>query len=224
MSDPGAYSSWLNTIEAMRDRGHSVTPFAAIEVDARGLEPFKPLIRMLRALDGDYWAYMLDDRRTVVTTENRLRHLTMGQNLVSDYATSVGASHLLFCAADCQPPADLDKLLEMKKPYVGPEISTYCLTGETQREFPYPVQHQLLSVACVLIERSVFKRLRWRQDPELNMSDDPSYKYDVEELLGHKALCRKDIHAKHYPECIGSIETRGYDRTVHREDSSDNWE
>lgn len=216
MNDPGSYASWLNSLEAMREDGHDVTPFAAIEIDARGLDPFRPLIRMIRALGGDYWTYMLDDRRTEVNGANRLRHLTMGQNLVSEYATSAGASHLLFCAADCQPPREIDKLLEMNQPYVGPEITTYCLVGQEAPEFPYPVHRQMISVACVLIERSVFKRLRWRNDPDLNMTDDPSYAYDAKELLGIDALCRKDVFAKHYPECIGPIEARGHDRKVHR--------
>lgn len=221
MNDPGSYSSWLNTIEGMREDGHDITPFAAIEVDARGLDPFRPLIRMIRALGGDYWSYMLDDRRTEVTTVNRLRHLTMGQNLVSEYATSVGASHLLFCAADCQPPRDLNLLFEMDRPYVGPEITTYCLVGEEAPEFPFRVHKQLLSVACVLIERSIFKRLRWRNDPDTGETDDPSYLRDVRELMGSDGYCRKDIFAKHYPECIDAIETRGHDRRVFRVDEED---
>lgn len=216
MDDPGTYSSWLNTLQQMRANGHDVKPFAAIEIDKRGIAPFSPLLDMIRKLKGEYWVYMLDDRRTEITTGNRLRHLTMGQNLVTEYATAEGASHLLFCAADCQPPAEIEKLLEMNSPYVGPEISTYCLSGEPVEGFDFPVQKQLLSVACVLIERSVFKRLRWRTDPDLGLSDDPSYQLDAEELLSVPALCRKDVYAKHYPEAIGPIEHRGHDLKVRR--------
>lgn len=210
------WGAWLYTLEDMRELGHDVQPFVAIEVDGRGLAPFTPLLDRLREAHGEHWTFALDDGRVRVTTSNRLRHLTMGQNLVTEYATAHGATHLLFCAADCAPPADLVKLLEMRHPLVGPEVRTYCLSGPAVDGYDFPVQRHMLSAACVLIERSVFKRLRWRVDPDLGTTDDPSYELDARELLGVASYCRKDVSARHFPESIGAIESRGHDLRVYR--------
>ena len=58
-------------------------------------------------IGGEHWTFSLDDGRTEVTTANRLRHITAGQNLATDRAcSSPDCTHLLFLAADLEPPAD----------------------------------------------------------------------------------------------------------------------
>lgn len=221
MDNPDTWGAWLYSAQAIKADAQqarkSIKFFAAIELDARGLEPFASLLDKLQELDAEYWTYTLDDGRTEVTTGNRLRHLTMGQNLVSEYATSNGMEWMLFLAADCRPPDDVfTKLLEMDHPIVGPEIRTYCLSGPVVHEFPFPVQQHMISAACIFIHRSIFKQLRWRVDPDLGMTDDPSYAHDAKNMLGYNSYVRKDIFAQHYPESIGGIETRGHDLKVHR--------
>jgi hypothetical protein len=217
MDQPDTWGAWLYTAEELAQTA-DVRFFAALETDARGRDPFAPLLRRLRELNGAHWTFSLDDGRTEVTTANRLRHLTMGQNLASEYATSRGFDWLLFCAADCAPPADvLPKLWELNEPLCGPEIPTYCLTGVDQGDrWPFPVHEQLISVACVLIRRDVFKVLRWRADPDLGLSDDPAYRLDAHSLLNVRSYVRKDVAARHYPASIGPIETRGHDLRVAR--------
>lgn len=216
MDDADTWGAWLYTVDEMRSRGHDIQPFVAIQVDARGLAPFLPLLKKLEQYGGEHWVYSLDDGRTKITTGNRLRHLTTGQNLVTEYACAQGASHLLFCAADCAPPAELEKLLEMDHGYVGPEITTYCLSGQPMAGYDYPVMAQPLSVACVLIRRDVFTRIRWRADGDRGLADDFAYAFDVTSLLGIQPLCRKDVFARHYPQSIGPIEGRGHDMRVVR--------
>ncbi len=222
MDQQDTWGAWLYTAEQLRataaEHGADVTFFAAIEVDARGLEPFASLLRRLAGLGGVRWTFSLDDGRTEITVTNRLRHLTMGQNLASGYASDEGYDWMLFCAADCCPPPDvLPKLWELGEPLCGPEIPTYGLTGIDQGDrWPFPVHEQLISAACVLIRRDVFKPLRWRADGDLGMSDDPAYRHDAENLLGVRSYVRKDVVARHYPECIGPIETRGHDLRVVR--------
>jgi hypothetical protein len=227
MHDPEIWGSWLANGEAMREsHPDSVDFFAAIEVDDRGIEPFHPLTDRLSQLNGSWWTYSLNDGRTEVHTLSRLRHITAGQNLASEYATAAGATHMLFMAADCEPPADvLPRLLEAEselqsvtgKPVlIGPEIPTYCLTGKPIEGLSFPCQEQLISVAAILIPREVFKRLRWRADGEMGMSDDPCYRLDAQELLGARSFVHKDVVARHKPESIGPIETRyaGVDMSV----------
>lgn len=151
--------AWLYNAESIASsHPDGVRFFAALETDARGVEPFEPLLaRMAHVAGGtavfptigdpplarvgmpdgaDYWTFGFDDGADEITTANRLRRITTGQNMANMYADSVGASHLLFCAADCAPPPDvLPKLLELDHPICGPEIPTYCLAG------PEPMIH-----------------------------------------------------------------------------------
>jgi hypothetical protein len=149
MDQEDTWRSWLRTAREMKsiaaELEDEVRFFAAIQTDARGIEPFQPLIYQLEndgigaPADapwsyGDYWTYSLDDGRTEVTTANRLRHIVAGQNFASDYAQSVHADFLLFMAADCMPPADAPwRLNECADDFdarvVGGEVSTYCLGG-----------------------------------------------------------------------------------------------
>lgn len=219
MDDPQVWGSWLKNAERMRFKAqeHDIEFFAAIEIDARGRDLFKPLVDRLEELGGHYFYFMLDDGRTTVTTANRQRHLTMGENLCTDYCVEEGAVYMLFCAADCMPPVDvIPKLLEVDWPYVGAEIPTYCLSGPEVPGYDFPVQQQLASAACVLIHRQIFNRLRWRYDPPAGTTDDPSYAFDCADLFGILPRVRKDCVAKHYPESIPAIEERGYDLEVHR--------
>lgn len=218
MANRETWASWLDTAEGLQKAAPDrLKFFAAIELDGREMEPFGPLVSRLQELDSDWWTFSLDDGRTSVTGENRLRHITMGQNLVSEYSSHIGASHLLFLAADLRPPADaLPKLLEVDWPLVGGEVRTYCLSGPPVAGYHFPVQEHMPTAAFVLISRAVFKRLRWRADRDLGMSDDPSYHHDAEQLLGVRARVRKDVVGRHFPESIGPIETRfpGRDMSV----------
>jgi hypothetical protein len=215
MDNPGTYASWVENQAAVAEHARSVgvelTYFAAIETDARGIVPFIPLISILSAMqDGDYWTYTLDDRRTEITTANRLRHLTMGQNITSEFASAGGYEWMLFLAADTRPPDDvIPKLLEMNHPLVGCELVTYCLRGSRVPQYTeYPVEEQLISAACIMIHKDVFKLLRWRVDHFIGMHDDRSYQHDAQELLGIPSYVRKDCRATHYPEAVCVIEIR----------------
>jgi hypothetical protein len=218
MAHRGTWASWLDTAEALQ--AHSPEPlkfFAAIEVDNRGLEEFAPLIHRLTELDSDWWTFSLDDGRTEASTAAaRLPHICAGRNLIAEKATTLGASHVLYLDADCCPPADaLPKLLELDWPYVGGEVPTYCLHGEPLPG-PIPVEEHMPVAAFMLVRREVFKRLRWRWDPELGMHDDAAYHHDAAQLLGIRARVRKDVVGRHYPERIGPVETRfpGRDMSV----------
>lgn len=214
MSDPDAWGSWLKHADRQRAMalavGHELRHFAAIETDARGIEPFAPLLDRLRELGGEWWTYSLDDGRTRVTMANRLRHITVGQNLVVDYCQSIPeCSHLLFLAADCAASSDIvPRMLEMGHPLVAPFISTYGLRGPKVERYPYHVEDAMASAAAIFIARDVFRRIRWRWDADTEMSDDPCYHHDAKALLGIPTYVRHDVLARHYPESIGGYDTR----------------
>jgi hypothetical protein len=243
MDDPEIWGSWLLNHQAIRASHPDVRYFAAIEIDARGIEPFVPLLDALSTIDGDWWTYHLDDRRSTVNTANRLRHLTVGQNLATDFALSDPAcTHMLFLAADLEPPPDtLPKLLELDHPLVGGHVPTYCLDGPVANprtvrvptgasgdwwpEEPaalWPdmdVRVHMASAAFLLIRRDLLRFVRWRWDLDAGMSDDPALHHDARTFHGVETLVRHDVIGRHHPEAIGPIETRfpGIDMTVHRD-------
>lgn len=225
MDQVETWHSWMmNPEQVIESTSEEVRYFVAIEVDARGLEPFEELLGRLAELGGEYWTYSLDDGRTEVTTGNRLRHITTGQNLVVDYCVSEGADWLLFMAADCRPPDDvIPRMLELEHPLVAPNVPTYCLgldTPKVSRFIPrgWDVRCHMASAAALMIHSDVFRKIRWRWDP-VDGSDDPCFWLDARRL-GVETLVRHDVTARHYPEQVPGIEARGHDMTVHRGEGS----
>lgn len=225
MSDDDCWSSWLKNAEKVKETYQrfastsDVKYFVAIEIDDRKLVPFEKLMSRLSEISGEHWTYSLNDGRKEVTTKNRLRHIVVGQNLVMDYCVSdPSVSHLLFLAADCSPPDDiLPRMLEMNHPLCAPYINTYGLRGPAIDDYPYPVMSTMASAACIFIARSVFSSLRWRWDLDTNMTDDPCFHHDALHYLRTPTHVREDCVARHFPETIGAIETRGYDMRVEQE-------
>jgi hypothetical protein len=224
MDQPDTYEAWLRTQDELRlATPHDVRFFAALEYDEiRGPEVFEPLLDRL----DDAWNFRFDDGEIETKTSNRLRRITIGQNLCSDYAVNIGASHMLFMAADCCPPPDaIVKLLELDWPIVGGEVRTYCLNGPWVTHHPasglvfdFPVQQQMATAAFVMLNRDLLKRLHWRYDTEMGMTDDPCLQHDALQL-GFPTLVRKDCVGVHFPEAIGPIETRGHDMRLKDEDA-----
>jgi hypothetical protein len=226
MGKPDAWGSWLRHAEGMVEAHGATSFFAALEVDGRGLEPFRPLLDRFddlrtKGITVEHFTFMLDDGATEITTANRLRRITMGQNLVNDYCRSVGAQWLLFMAADCAPPADaVPRLLELHHPLVGGHVDTYCLSGPVVPRFVPShrdqIRQHMATAAFVLLHRSVFNRIGWRWDGDNGMSDDPCLHHDAEHLLGIPTYVHHGVEGHHYPRTIGAIETRhsSDDRTL----------
>lgn len=224
MDNPDHWGSWMRNAEQVKenylrvDQSAEVKYFAAIQVDARGLQPFGPFLERLAAIGGDYWTYSLDDGRTTVTTQNRVRHIVVGQNICNDYSMSIpSCSHMLFMAADCMPPDDvIPKMLEMNHPLCAPYIRTYGLRGPRVEKYPFHVEDAMASAAAIFMDRVVFSSIRWRWDMDRKMSDDPCFHHDAKAYLGVPTYVRHDCLARHFPESVGAIETRGHDMKVHR--------
>jgi hypothetical protein len=215
MGHPDIWGAWLYNAEAMQASHPDVRFFCAIETDARGLAPFAPLMSRLDDVGGEWWTYHLDDGRSKVTTENRGRHLVCGQNLATDYATSIGATHVVFLAADCEPPPDtIPKLLEVNWPIVGGHVPGYCLDGPDVIGYDFPVKRHMATAAFVMLQRSIFRSIRWRWDIDLGLTDDPCLYWDAKRLYGVDTYVRHDVVGRHYPEALCGIEERGYDLSV----------
>ena len=224
MDNEDHWGSWMRNAEKVKEEYQhfgnwtDVKYFAAIQIDSRGLEPFGPFLKRLEEVGGEFWTYSLDDGRTEVTTKNRIRHITVGQNLVNYFAMSIpSCTHMLFMAADTMPPNDiLPKMLEMNHPLCAPYITTYGLRGPRVDKYSFPVMDAMASAAAIFIAREVFSGIRWRWDMDKNMSDDPCFHHDALHYLKIPTYVREDCKAQHFPISVGAIETRGHDMKVHR--------
>lgn len=225
MDQPDTWGSWLRNAEGMVRSHNRTSFFAALEVDGRGLEPFRPLLDRFddlrtKGIHVDHFAFMLDDGATEITTANRLRRITTGQNLTNDYCRERGSDWLLFMAADCAPPEDaVPELLALNHPLVGGHVSTYGLDGPIVAkyvpEYRDQIREHMATAAFVMLGRKVFNSICWRWDVDNGMTDDPCLHRDAKELLGIPTYVHHGVVGRHYPECIGPIESRGHDMTLH---------
>lgn len=218
MNDERSWGSWLSYADQIKEsHPEGVTYFAALQVDKRGIEPFAPLIQRLEQVGGTYWTYTLDDGRTQISSQNRVRHICVGRNILVEFAATHQASHILYLDADCTPPPNvLPKLLEVNYPLVAGFISSYCIQGPLMPEYPFPVMDSWASAGCILAAEDVYTRLRWRWDGKTGMTDDPCYYKDAKELLNISMRVRRDVATQHYPGVIVPVDDRGHDMTVVR--------
>jgi hypothetical protein len=211
----GYWSSWLANAEAIR-QSHDVRFVAVLEHDARGLDPFRPLLYRLARLGGMVLGFSYDDGAASITTGNRLVRICTGRNLLTQWAVDNGASHILYTDADTAIPGDaIPKLLEVDWPVVGGRVPTYCLEGPDVGGYPFRVTEHMNTAGFLLVARDVFRTLRWRTDPDLGLTDDPCYHADAT-ALGFPTRVREDCVAEHFPPCIGPLEERGHDLAVRR--------
>jgi hypothetical protein len=218
MNDPGCWGSWLTNAEAIRDSHDGPVDFLAVlELDARGREPFTPLLDRLADLDGHVWTFHLDDGAEKITSHNRLARICTGRNLAAHYAQDTGAGWLLYADADTAIPGDaLPKLFAVDWPIVGGKVPTYCLSGPRVDGYDdFPVCEHMNTAGFLLVRRDMFTRLRWRIDLDAGMTDDPCYHADATEL-GYPTRVREDCVAAHWPPAVGPVEGRPHDLTVYR--------
>lgn len=226
LDDPRRWGSWLNNHEAIKNSVEAeVKYYCAVELDGRGLDPYRECGWMGAAEEAGvtYETFTYGSGRTRLDTNNRLKHICLGRNIISQHAIAdTNVSHIMQLDGDVKPPPDiLPNLLEVNYPLVAAHVPTYCFISgnifanprNPSQEYPksWRVQPTPLSTAGAwLVERWVFSSLRWRTDPALGMTDDPSYLFDAKHVLGidPPILQRTDTVAEHWPPSIGPIETR----------------
>lgn len=232
---PETCLSWLETAEQLvRNSPLEVHFFATLEArTAKDRATFDPLLHRLGELHiatgghrTDWWWFDVDDGRNMVTSANRLHHICAGRNLIQDYALGTGAEWILFLDADMRPPGDaILNLLDLDYPVCGGEVPTYALSGPVRTEpgnrrltlggeqYPFPVQEHMNTAGFLMVRRDIFRKVRWRVDPDAGLTDDPCYHEDCT-ALGYPTYVRKDVVGKHFPVAIPPLEQRGYDLRV----------
>lgn len=227
LDDPRRWGSWIQNHDAIKQSvpGTDVRYYCAVELDGRGMSPYREVgwLDAIEQLGVEFETYTYNTGRTTLHTDNRLKHICLGRNIISQHAINdPGVTHIMGIDGDVTPPPDiLPNLLEVKYPLVSAFIPTYCFSAPNIRRNPYDVTQeypaswkvqptQFSSAGAWLAERRVFSSLRWRTDPALRLSDDPAYLHDMRTVLGidPAILQRSDTVAEHWPASIGPIETR----------------
>lgn len=227
LDDRRRWGSWIENQEQIRESlpGTNVEYYCAVELDGREMGPYFDAgwTRAMGRAGVIFETFTYGSGRKSIETGSRLKHICMGRNMIVQYAIEdTSVTHILGLDGDVAPPADiLPNLLELDYPLVSAKIPTYCMKGPRVLTNPRNENHiysmrwqvedtQKSSAGAWLIERDVFKSLRWRTDPELGLSDDPAYLHDIENVLGvdPPILQRGDTIALHWPPAIGPIETR----------------
>lgn len=211
--------------------GEDLIFFAALETDARGLDPYQELLAEMEPLPSVVWWFSMDDNEKNWATNLRTLRVTTGRNMVVEYAMRNRASHILFLDTDVRPDADtIRKLMMVDWPIVGGDVPAYCLSGtpvlmkrrweghhrwkETLHPYGFQVEEHWNTAGYLLIRTLVFEFVRWGWSPIGGLSDDPWFARAVENAGFGPTLVRKDCIGDHEP--LGSLESRGEDLVIRK--------
>lgn len=194
--------------------------FAALEIDSRGKGMYASLFARFNELEAQgiscsYWTFQLNDHADEVDGINRLFRICTGRNLCHEWAIrDASITHLFFIDSDLMIPNDsIVKLMEVGQPVAGGDVPAYCLgVGHPFREeYGYPVCTHWNTAGFLLVNREVFRRIRWRHDLEAGATDDPCFAADAEAAGFGPTFVRKDLIGIHGP--LVPMEHRGHDRS-----------
>ena len=210
----GQETAWLANAEAIVEDCPDALFFIALEVRPRcRMGVFDDLLKRIVELPHQVWTFGLDDGEEFLTSQNRLSRICLGRNVITEFAMRTTADHLLYADSDVELPGDcISKLLEVRRPIVGGDVPSYCLSGPDVGGYAFPVQQHWNTAGFLLVERAVFSRVRWRHDPDKFITDDPCYAADVEAAGFGPTLVRKDVVGHHVS--LEPLEARGHDLSL----------
>jgi hypothetical protein len=150
-------------------------------------------------------------RRFDQDNKARLAPIIMARNMAIDYATAVGADHLLFVDSDVIiPSGSVIRLIGANRPIVGGVVPGRGVHRHARYIFGEiePVESSLIrcthgTCGFVLLQQSVFSHLRFRHGPHPDsnagdLAEDPCYAADAKKLgLSDGWYIRTDLLAEH---------------------------
>jgi hypothetical protein len=208
---------WLNESKLIKDKFPNVTFFAALELDADGLEPYTNLINILKDLKGKFWTYTINDYEQDVTSHNRWIRIETGRNLIREFTQRkrVVKEHywgedtskenlkannnqaILYVDSDIVLTLEIvEKLMEIDRPLVGVNVPVYNLKGKVVNKDPRIEEHWN-TAGMLLVNAPAYYDLPWYHNSYLNLSDDPTFQHLSERLPWGQTWVRKDVSAHH---------------------------
>jgi hypothetical protein len=210
-------SKWLTHARAMQAiTPHDIRFFLTAEVQPSGLEPrLDAIAAQVKALGGEVWKFMIDDRSDQITNATRMIRICEGRNLITEFALRERADWILYVDADIIIPPDvINKLLQIGQKFCGFNVPSYCLSGEVAAGFGFPVQIYQNTAGAWFLHRSVFRFFRWLWDPDDGLTDDPATYRIIRNHLGLAQYNRLDVCGEHTP--LIPFEARDIDVLVRR--------
>jgi len=227
--DRDEHMMWLENAESILKKFPNTKFFAALELDHRGLEPFKDVIEKIESLGGEYWTYTLNDNQPKVTFNNRWIRIEMGRNLIREFAQRkrvlkgnnwgentqkensgiVNYDAVLYIDSDIILNEDMiEKMFEIDHPIVSINVPQYGLQGPVVSEVPRIEEHWN-TAGMLLVNAPAYYDLPWSHNSYKNLSDDPTFQkhaerlkmFDSEETYG-KTWVRKDIGTTHKGQLV----------------------
>lgn len=233
--DRNEHMYWLQNANKIKEVFPNAVYFTALELDHRGIEPFKPMIEVLESIGGSYWTYTIDDRQEVVTSGNRWIRIETGRNLIREFAqrkrvmsgnnwgektkqTIVNFDAILYIDSDnIVTPEIIEKMFEVDRALVGVDVPAYGLKGEVINQKPRIEEHWT-TAGMLLVNAPAYYDLPWYHNAYLNLSDDPTFQSVAKRLkrrVGSEEFedtygmtwVRKDIKSEHKGQLV-SVEKR----------------
>ena len=216
--------AWLLRGEEWLKRG-DVHFFLALQTYGHG-KP-KAVCDRMAALGGTVWEYEIDEHTSEITRPLCHNSVCTGRNLAIEFAQRDPAyTHVLHLDSDIECPADmLDRLLEMKYPVCGAHVPAACLDGprvtmdnemRIRCGATADIRAHWNTAACLMLERRVFKWVRWAWSIEDGCTDDPWFQRCIERTTGYETWVRHDVLCKHMPEIMVDKFARGADMSIRR--------
>ena len=228
------HDAWLTHNEAIREKFPNVQFFAALELDHRGIDFYKPFIEVLKGIGADYWTYTINDFEEVVDSNNRWIRIETGRNLVREYAqrgkkvisnpqtqreafpidtdTINHYEAILYVDSDIVMNSQaIQAMFEVDRAMVGINVPAYNLSGFPINTHP-KIEEHWTTAGALLVNAPACWDLPWYHNIHMGLSDDPTFQYLGARLYG-QTWVRKDLHVDHIGRLSG-LEYRGIPRRV----------
>ena len=218
------HAAWLTNAQIIKETFPNVQFFAALELDHRGLEPYKDFINQLKEVDARYWTYTINDFEETVDSNNRWIRIETGRNLVREFAQrgkiveSDGKSELIHYEAILYVDSDIimrveaiQAMFEVDHAMVGIDVPAYGLSGFVMHTNPRIEEHWT-TAGALLVNAPACWDLPWYHNIHIGLSDDPTFQYLGARLYG-QTWVRKDFHVEHIGKLVG-VEHRNIPKRV----------
>lgn len=205
------HDAWLSNYDDIKKMFPNVQYFAALELDHRGLEPYREFVNRLNDIGVTYWTYSINDFETTVTSQNRWIRIETGRNLVREYAQRgkvigefnehVVYDAILYVDSDViMYPDAIKGMFEIDRSMVGVDVPSYGLTGELVNRNPRIEEHWT-TAGALLVNAPACWDLPWYHNIHIGLSDDPTFQYLGARLYG-QTWVRKDLELFHIGKLI----------------------
>jgi hypothetical protein len=185
--DRNEHLDWIADAEKIQSVFPNVKFFASLEVDNRGLLPYRDVLVELGKVSGEYWTFSINDNRRKVTSQNRWIRIETGRNLIREFAQTdtwpedgklellgpiVKYNSILYVDSDIKLTLDtIKRMMQIDSYVVGVDIPAYKLQGKA-------------SIALLLVNSPAYYDLPFYHNKYEMINDDKKFMKVVEEKYG----------------------------------------